>query len=74
MDYDYSALDGKITQVFGTRGNFAKAMELSERSVSLKMNGKVPWAQPEISKACNLLKIPDRKINIYFFSVKVQQN
>lgn len=74
MEYNYSALDGKITELFSTRGNFAKAMGLSERSVSLKMNGKVPWTQPEISKACKLLKIQDRKINIYFFTVKVQPN
>ena len=72
MVYDYSALDGKITEVFSTRGNFAKAMELSERSVSLKMNGKVPWSQPEISRACKLLGIPDEKIVAYFFVVKVQ--
>lgn len=72
MPYDYSALDGKITEVFSTRGNFAKAMELSERSVSLKMNGKVAWTQPEITKACKLLGIPDKKINLYFFAIKVQ--
>jgi hypothetical protein len=63
---------GKITEVFGTQTNFAKAIGLSERSVSLKLNGKVPWTQPEITKACKLLGIPDKKINLYFFIVKVQ--
>lgn len=72
MGYDYSLLDGKIVEVFGTRGEFAKAMKFSERTLSLKMNGKVPWKQTEITKACKLLKIADKKINLYFFAMKVQ--
>lgn len=72
MGYDYSLLEGKIVEVFGTRGEFAKAMEFSERTLSLKMNGKVPWKQPEITKACKLLGILDKKINLYFFTMKVQ--
>lgn len=72
MGYDYSLLEGKIVEVFGTRGEFAKAMEFSERTLSLKMNGKVPWKQTEITKACKLLGIPDKKINLYFFTIKVQ--
>ena len=35
MAYDYSKLSGKIREVFGTNGEFAKAMGLSERTVSL---------------------------------------
>ena len=73
MMYDYSFLDGEITRIFKTRGNFAKEMGLSERSISLKMNNKVPWTQPEISKACTLLGITEKKINQYFFKVKVQK-
>ena len=72
MVYDYSMLSGKITEVFGTQGNFAKAIGLSERSVSLKMNGKVSWSQSEITNACRLLRIPEKKISCYFFTVKVQ--
>lgn len=70
--YDYSLLDGKITEVFKNRGNFAKSMEMSERTLSLKMNNKVPWKQPEITRACEKLNLPDEKINEYFFTTKVQ--
>ena len=71
MAYDYSLLDGRITTVFGCRREFGKAMDWSERTTSLKMNGKVSWKQFEISKACGLLGICDSDIPSYFFAIKV---
>lgn len=55
MAYDYSKLLGRITEKFGTQARFSGAMGMSERSLSLKLNSKVPFKQPEISKACSLL-------------------
>lgn len=72
MAFDYSKLNGKITEVYGTQYNFADAMGLSERSVSLKLNGKRRWKQQEIVNACNLLKIGIEQIPAYFFAEKVQ--
>lgn len=72
MPYDYSLLDGRIVQMFGTQRNFAKAMGLSERSLSLKRSGIRPWTQPQIDKACNILNIADNEIHSYFFTIKVQ--
>lgn len=72
MPYDYSLLDGRIAQMFGTQRNFAKAMGLSERSLSLKRSGVRPWTQPQIDKACNILNIADNEIHSYFFTIKVQ--
>lgn len=72
MPYDYSLLDGRIVQIFGTQRNFAKAMGLSERSLSLKRSGVRPWTQPQIDKACNILNIADNEIHSYFFTMKVQ--
>ena len=43
MAYNYSKLLGKITEKFGTQGNFAKSMNISERSLSLKLTNKVPF-------------------------------
>ena len=40
-------------------------MKLSERSLSLKLNGKVGW-KDEIWKAIQLLDIPVEKIHLYF--------
>ena len=73
MPFDYSKLDGRIVEKFKTRGKFANALAISERSLSLKMNGKVAWTQPEIYKSCELLNIKDDEIKTYFFSIKVQR-
>ena len=72
MAYDYSRLAGAITTKFGTQLNFAKAMGLSERSVSLKMNNQIGWKQGEMLKACSLLGIPLASIQEYFFTLEVQ--
>ena len=45
---------------------------LSERSISLKMNGKVQWKQSEICKACTILQIDNANIPEYFFNLEVQ--
>lgn len=72
MAYDYNKLLGRITEKFSTQGRFAGAMEMSERSLSLKLNGKVAFKQPEITRACSLLEIGDADIPAYFFTLKVQ--
>ena len=71
MSFDYSALSGKIVEKFGTQYNFANAMQLSERSLSLKLNNKVPWKDREIFKASELLDIENNDISKYFFNAKV---
>lgn len=72
MPFDYSFLDGLITQKLGTRAEFAKKMGISEHSISLKMNGKTPWKQVDICRACEVLNIDVKDIPIYFFREKVQ--
>ncbi|MDU9297358.1 DUF739 family protein [Staphylococcus pseudintermedius] len=72
MCFNYSALNGKIIEVYKTRANFAKALDLSERSLSLKLNNKVGWKQKEIAKAIELLKIDESEIPLYFFDIEVQ--
>lgn len=71
MSYDYSKLLGRIVEKQGTRARFASAMDISERSLSLKLNDKVPWKDTEISKACNILDIEDAEMHLYFFKYKV---
>ena len=71
MAYDYSKLSGKIKEVFGTNAAFAKAMGLSERSISSKLRGKVGWKQSEIENACQLLSISRSEVVEYFFNLKV---
>jgi len=74
MSFDYSSLNGKIIEKFGSQYNFANAMGLSERSISLKLNGKVGWKQVEIAKAVEILGIESKDIPHYFFNPLVQNN
>lgn len=72
MAYDYSKLLGRIIEKYASRGSFATAMGLSERSMSLKLNNQVSFKQSEISKACELLDVKEEDIPAYFFTLKVQ--
>nr|WP_302594492.1 DUF739 family protein [uncultured Acetatifactor sp.] len=72
MAFDYSKLRGRIIEKFGSQMSFAKAMDISERTLSLKMSGKRTWKQPEICLAINLLGLSNDDIQDYFFSLKVQ--
>ena len=72
MAFDYSKLSGKIKEIFDTQGNFATSMSMSERTLSLKLNNKMPWRQHEILKACGLLEISVEEVPLYFFTIKVQ--
>ena len=72
MAYNYKKLLGKIVEVFGSQYEFAKAMNVSERSLSLKLNNKVNFKQPEITRACELLHITSAEISDYFFTEEVQ--
>lgn len=72
MAYDYSKLLGKITEVYRTQERFATAIGMSVRTLSLKLNNKVSFKQPEISLALNLLGISNSEVSTYFFTPKVQ--
>lgn len=74
MAYDYSKLNGRIVEKCGTQAVFADRMGLSERTVSLKLNNKVTWKQPEMQKAAVILEFPETEIQTYFFTMKVQNN
>ena len=69
--YNFSKLNGKIVEVFGTQLAFAEAMGLSEMTISKKMNGKRPWKQTDMAKACKLLGFPISEIPDYFFATDV---
>ena len=73
MTFNYSKLKGKIVEKFGTQAAFAKALGVSQRTLSLKMQSKIYFRQDEINKAMYLLGIPLDDAREYFFTPKVQE-
>ena len=69
MPYRYDKLRGKIVEKYRTYTAFAKAMNVTIRTISDKLNCKKVWRQDEIEKACSLLDIPINKIHQYFFNL-----
>lgn len=73
MAFNYSKLRGRIVEIYGSQLQFARKIGISERTLSLKMNSKIPWKQTEILKAIELLKLSESDIQEYFFNVEVQK-
>lgn len=72
MSFDYRKLKGAIIEKYNSQSAFAKEIGVSERTLSLKMNGKIAWKQPEIIKAIKALNLTTDDIQEYFFKEKVQ--
>ena len=72
MAVDYSKLRGRIVEKYGSQSDFAKAFGCSERTLSLKMNGKISWKQSEMLKVLSLLGLSGEDIHDYFFTLEVQ--
>lgn len=74
MLFDYSKLKGRIVECYKNQGTFAKVLNQSERTISLKLNSHVPFTDQEIAKWCFKLGIPLEKVDSYFFTLRVQKN
>lgn len=61
-------LSGLIIEKYKSKRRFAKEMNLSERTMYLKLQGKIEFKQSEIDKASELLGIKENEIPIYFFN------
>lgn len=69
--FDYRKLKGRIIEKYGTQGKFAGANNISDRSMSLKLNNGIGLSQDEILKWCSMLDISIDEIPVYFFNKKV---
>lgn len=69
--FDYSKLRGRIVEKYGTQGKFAEANDMSDRSISLKLNNGIGLSQEEIIDWCKKLDICISDIPAYFFKEKV---
>lgn len=68
MPFLYRRLKGRIVEKYGTQEQFAKALDVSTNSLSLKMNGKTGFSQRDIERWRALLDITTDEIGDYFFT------
>lgn len=72
MAFDYSKLEGLIVEKFKTQSNFADALGWSNSRVSARLNGAAKFSTEDIKLWSNVLGIPDDKVTLYFFTLKVR--
>jgi len=68
MAKTYNKIRGKIVEVFGSQREFAKAIGLSEQSVTAKLNGRTDLSQDDILKWADALNLEASDIGNYFFT------
>ena len=61
-------LRGKITEIYGHQTHFAKALGVSDSTLSQKLTNKRNMKRDEIERWCELLKIQKEEIPAYFFT------
>lgn len=68
MAKTYNKIRGKIVEVYGSQKEFAKAIGLSEQSVTAKLNGRTDMSQDDILKWADALNLEVSDIGNYFFT------
>lgn len=71
MQFDYSKLLGRIKECGYTQEKLAEEIGITKATMSLKLNNKAFFTQPEIEKIRKILRISDEETGIYFFALKV---
>ena len=71
QQYDYSMLLGRMKERGFTQEKLAKALGISECSVNFSLNNKRNFRQDEILKMTEVLGIPSKKLEDYFFTHKL---
>ena len=66
--FNYSKLRGRMVEVFGTIEKTCEAAGLRRDMVSLALNGKRLFTQPEILALAEALQISSAEIGLYFFA------
>lgn len=68
MVFNHSKLLGRIREYRYTQAFIAKYIGINESTLSSKLNGKGYFTTKEIDMMCELLKIPNEEIGIYFYA------
>lgn len=68
MPYTYNKLRGRIVELYGTQGNFAKKIGISKNSMSKKLTGKTEFSQKDIIQWSIILNVSKDEYGEYFFT------
>ena len=68
MPYTYNKLKGRITELYGTQGNFARKVGISKNSMSKKLTCKTEFSQKDIIQWSILLNLSKDEYGDYFFT------
>lgn len=68
---EYSKLRGRIVEVYGSQGAFAKKIGKTEQSITAKLNGRSQFSQKDIVDWSNALSLGVDEVGIYFFTSKL---
>lgn len=71
MQFDYSKLLGRIKECGYTQERLAEEIGTTKATMSLKLNNKAFFTQLEIEKIRKILRIANRKVGVYFFTLRV---
>lgn len=74
MRFNYSKLLGRMKEFGYTQEKLSQIVGISVGTISQKLNNKAYFYQPEISKICEILNIPDEEVCAYFFTLEVEKN
>ena len=69
--FDYSKLLGRIKEKGYILETYAKSIDRSLSTVSLKLSNKAHFTQKEMFKTAEVLDFSEDEIGIYFFTLKV---
>lgn len=74
MKFNYLKLLGRIKECGFTQRTLAKAIGISNSTLSAKLNNKNAFTATEIAAICRLLDIAKHEVGEYFFAEEVQKN
>jgi len=69
--FDTSKLKGRIIEMYGTQGAFAKAIGRTDTYVSLVLKGRVLPRTDEVDRWCTALEIDTEDIGAFFYTPKL---
>ena len=67
--FDYSKLKGRIKEKCGSQKVFAELLNVSEGTLTSKLQGYTYFTQDEIMKSTDILAIEPCEVALYFFTL-----